>query len=313
MRKICDICGKKEGILLSHTMHLLIDKVCYCKDCYDKKYGALEFHPIPDAMLPGPMDSINHTVLSDSEIEFCYTHFNTRTQIHILMYHTQAGGFPYHIRDKLIGIDRYSGRLVYVDYDDDSEYSRGVSAKYLTDEQFFAILNTYPKQIREIFADFSSENSERFLNVYVPMDTSPTSHLVMREYDICAKIAYISDSWGWFYAELPIDQYRIWKNGKSFLERIASLKELPQHATKCSPCADKHSGFALSLYLPRMKLFKPIASALEECVKVGTPASADTANCVYIKQHSKYISELCVPDSIIESLFAYMEQNLNVK
>lgn len=97
------------------------------------------------------------------------------------------------------------------------------------------------------------------------------------------------------------------------LECIALLKDLPPLAVKCSPCSNKKYDFVLSAYFPRMKLFRPVAKSIEECVKSGISTSREKANFICTRKQSTRIAELRVPDEIIETLFSYMEQNLNIR
>lgn len=309
-QKICSFCGQGKVLFSSRGNLVTVGGANYCRECWKKSFGHLENHPIPDDMVDKKLYGWIIKFTEKDEFKIIHPTFDYTVRIHVLMMHTRKISSKYMLENFFLGIDRHSGKLVYVYYDDDGEGLYSVSIQFLTKEKFIKVIRKYPFPVRAVFADLTSENTEKFLNVYIPMDFSEESFFFSLNYGSYVKVMYISVYYGWRYALVPKEPYLAWENGKSVLNCIYNFSDLQPVAIKYVNRARFGYGSG-RLTFPR-KARNAIFHSIYACVEKGIPVTNENANIIHLKNRSSEIENLYLPHRMVNGFFEFMEQLLKI-
>ena len=301
MRKICSVCGAKEALFFGGAKIRTYEGVCICKECYYKKHGNLDAHPIPDEVTVKSLSEVGITMPTETEFVFTDPLFDAKFKIHKLMWWVVDEKRTVY-KDTFFGIDRYSKKLVYVLFSEDDTASDGgpsyLNVVYLPYENFFGLMKKYPEQVRSVFSDLSDDTIDKYLNVHVPLDMVSESYLLTQNKGDITKVAYYGIVRGWCYAEVKTESFEDWRRGKSSLELIDTLGELIKASIRYIDRVDCQ--FLLTI-LP-----KEIKSAFENCANNSETVSAEEANFIITRSYSYQLEERKVSAEVAEDVFDFI-------
>lgn len=294
MKRTCKFCNKKESSLTWKGALWLVGGELYCSDCYKKSFSHLKYHPIPDDMVDQRMKNVKYERISPSEFVMTPM-YGGEISIHVLMHDTRTASFTYRA-DQFFGIDRCSGRLVSVDYDDDWEYHLGIIVKYMTCDEFKQILRSYPKPVRELFDGMTDDNIQDYLDFYLPIELTTLSRMLIWERGDHFRILFAAPFHDFMYAVVSRDAYLNWSEEKSAAQLVGMRSEILEIAD------DKM--YVPGGYYTKVSHFKPVSLAIEAASAGGADSTDGSFELIEVRDYGRSMRLLSVSEELMADVFS---------